>query len=231
MSDERRVMKDTGNSLLKRLGFSGEIIAARVSLVVVSVVLLLVKCELAGGSQPLELLLQQLSFSPLHLLYGLAIASVTLCFVQVCVYIANRLTPSALDEYLDVQHNREVDAETAETTEPVESTVVATVVIALLVGFGEELLFRGLLQPTFGLLIASVSFGFLHFASVRTWKASLFHAAVASGLGLLLGASVIYFENLWPAIAAHAAHNIWSKHPWDKPLFLHQDAEHGSGST
>lgn len=80
--------------------------------------------------------------------------------------------------------------------------------LALLAGFGEEVVFRGfllaVLTPAFGdpwtaLAVSSLAFGVLHvyqgpFGIVRT-----------ASLGALLGASVILDGSLWPAVAVHIA--------------------------
>jgi membrane protease YdiL (CAAX protease family) len=89
---------------------------------------------------------------------------------------------------------------------PIASSMNVTgiLVLALLSGIGEELLFRGLLQPWVGLLPQAVLFGFLH--QVRgpsrwvwvTW---------ATTVGLLLGGIFQLSGSLWGPIAAHALVN------------------------
>ncbi|UCH80600.1 MAG: CPBP family intramembrane metalloprotease [Nitrospiraceae bacterium] len=54
------------------------------------------------------------------------------------------------------------------------------VVISLLAGVGEELLFRGVIQVRFGIVFASVLFGVLHFVSPA-------YAIVTAIMGLYLG--------------------------------------------
>lgn len=80
--------------------------------------------------------------------------------------------------------------------------------LALLAGFGEEVVFRGFLLavliPAFGdpwaaLAVSSLAFGVLHvyqgpFGIVRT-----------AGLGALLGGSVVLSGSLWPAVTVHIA--------------------------
>lgn len=68
--------------------------------------------------------------------------------------------------------------------------------VAFMAALGEELLFRGALQPLIGLVPTSVIFGLLHATSVA-------HVILAGSLGLLLGWLFHWSGSLWPPIAAH----------------------------
>jgi membrane protease YdiL (CAAX protease family) len=70
------------------------------------------------------------------------------------------------------------------------------VLIALMAAVGEELLFRGALQPLIGLLPVTVIFGLLHFTSIA-------HVILAGMLGLLLGWLYQWSGSLWPPMVAH----------------------------
>lgn len=81
--------------------------------------------------------------------------------------------------------------------------------LALLSGFGEEILFRGVLQPRLGWLWASLMFGALHFPFrpiLIPW--SLF----ALAMGFVLAAFTEVFQNLWPAILLHFMINYLNLH-------------------
>jgi membrane protease YdiL (CAAX protease family) len=73
--------------------------------------------------------------------------------------------------------------------------------VALLAAFGEELLFRGALQPLIGLVPAALVFGILH-------ATSLPHIILASLLGLWLGLLYQWSGSLWPPIVAHLALDV-----------------------
>lgn len=85
--------------------------------------------------------------------------------------------------------------------------------IAILAGFGEELLFRGMVQgsigtwiggqwgPTVGLLAASALFGLLH-PITRTY------AVLAGLIGLYLGSLLLLGHNLLVPITAHAVYDF-----------------------
>ncbi len=78
--------------------------------------------------------------------------------------------------------------------------VFGAIVLALLSSVGEELLFRGAIQPFLGVWITSFLFGLLHLdadGNVCVWT---LWAVVA---GLILGAVVNVTGSLWPAIAIH----------------------------
>lgn len=75
------------------------------------------------------------------------------------------------------------------------------VIFGLLAGVPEEILFRGALQPTLGLLVTALVFGALH--------AVTFAYFVYAGLaGALLGALALWRGALWAPIAAHTAVDV-----------------------
>lgn len=91
------------------------------------------------------------------------------------------------------------------------------VILGLLAGIPEEILFRGTVQPALGLIPSSVLFGALHAAT----PAYFVYATVA---GLLLGGLTIWRDGLWSAIAAHTVVDIimflllmrtWQRHQAD----------------
>jgi membrane protease YdiL (CAAX protease family) len=85
--------------------------------------------------------------------------------------------------------------------------------ISLLAGFGEELLFRGVLQSALGdrigppwgiwmgLLVASVIFGMCH------WLTSTY-ALLATLIGIYLGALLLLTGNLIAPIVTHALYDF-----------------------
>ncbi len=73
-------------------------------------------------------------------------------------------------------------------------------VIAAFAGIGEEVLFRGVLQPRVGWLVATVLFGLAH-AITPTY------VIVAAILGGLLGQLQLIGGNLWAPIIAHALYD------------------------
>lgn len=86
----------------------------------------------------------------------------------------------------------------------------ASAALAVSTSLGEELLFRGVLLPAFGLVPQALLFGLLHPAGRRGWSYPLF----AAGAGFLLGGVVIATGRLAPAIAAHLLVNavgLWPR--------------------
>ena len=81
--------------------------------------------------------------------------------------------------------------------------------LALLSAFGEEILFRGVVQPWLGLWITTALFGVFHFPARRALIPWSFFAAV---LGLALGALVLQSGSLWPAILLHFGINYFNLH-------------------
>jgi len=75
------------------------------------------------------------------------------------------------------------------------------VLLAAVVGISEELLFRGVLQPRFGLLMSNVVFGVAH-------SISPFYALVAGVMGLYLGRLFELSGNLLAPIVAHGLYDF-----------------------
>ena len=66
-----------------------------------------------------------------------------------------------------------------------EATLIDIIVLAVVAGFAEELLFRGMLQPRMGLIASSLLFGLLHGPDHKLWPFALWAAAVGAGFGLV----------------------------------------------
>ena len=90
-----------------------------------------------------------------------------------------------------------------------ECTTVDIVVISISAGVGEEILFRGLIQPSLsdvigpllGLLVASALFGVVHLVTPT-------YAILAGLIGAYLGWLVMASGNLMLAIVAHALYDF-----------------------
>ena len=98
---------------------------------------------------------------------------------------------------------RQFEAELSKILVPLRVWEIGTV--SLLSGFAEELFFRGALQPTIGLLPASLLFGAAHLVPRHPfWPWSL-QAAFA---GFLLGSIYELTHQLYPVMLAHAVTNF-----------------------
>lgn len=84
--------------------------------------------------------------------------------------------------------------------------LVDLLLVAVVSGFCEEVLFRGVMQPKLGLPTASFIFALLHCPSPRFFSYGVW-VFVA---GLLLGWSFSATGNLWVPISAHCVSNIAS---------------------
>lgn len=81
--------------------------------------------------------------------------------------------------------------------------------LALLSAFGEEALFRGVLQPRLGLWVASTLFALLHFPVRRVLLPWTLFAFV---LGVAIGLLTEWAGSLWPAILLHFLVNYFNLH-------------------
>ncbi len=87
--------------------------------------------------------------------------------------------------------------------------------LGLLPGLSEELLFRGVMLPTFGLdlegvIFSSLCFGVLHLSSFRLWP----YVIWATIVGGALGASAVITQNLLVPVVAHIVTNLVSSCIW-----------------
>jgi membrane protease YdiL (CAAX protease family) len=88
-------------------------------------------------------------------------------------------------------------------------TIVQLAILSVLAGVGEELMFRGVLQPVLigwlgvviGIVLASTVFGLLHAVTVT-------YAVLATGVGAYLGWLTIASENLLVPIIAHSLYDF-----------------------
>jgi len=76
-------------------------------------------------------------------------------------------------------------------------------VISIAAGLGEELFFRGVLQPELGLVPASLIFGALHVGG----RATLVFGGWVTLMGAMLGGLAIWTGGLLAPIVAHAAYD------------------------
>ena len=81
--------------------------------------------------------------------------------------------------------------------------------LALLSAFGEEILFRGILQSWLGLWPAAALFAGLHFPYRR---AMVPWTVFALGMGMGLGWLTAWCGSLWPAILVHLSVNYFNLH-------------------
>jgi uncharacterized protein len=87
--------------------------------------------------------------------------------------------------------------------------------LGLLPGLSEELLFRGVMLPTFGfdavgVLLSSLCFGVLHLSSLKQWPYVVWAAIV----GGVLGTSALMTNNLLVPMVAHIVTNLVSSLLW-----------------
>ncbi|WP_449536787.1 CPBP family intramembrane glutamic endopeptidase [Ferdinandcohnia sp. Marseille-Q9671] len=71
--------------------------------------------------------------------------------------------------------------------------------LCLLISFTEEILFRGVIQTHFGLIVASVIFALLHVRYLYKWVLLL----TVIALSFLLGYIYELYQNLWITVFAH----------------------------
>ncbi|MBF2025376.1 MAG: CPBP family intramembrane metalloprotease [Oscillatoriales cyanobacterium C42_A2020_001] len=87
--------------------------------------------------------------------------------------------------------------------------------LGLLPGLSEELLFRGVMLPTFGydataIAFSSLCFGVLHLSSLKQWP----YVIWATIVGAALGTSALYTNNLLVPMTAHVVTNFVSSCLW-----------------
>ena len=81
------------------------------------------------------------------------------------------------------------------------SRVSDLIMISFAAGFAEELLFRGVLQARFGIVIASIIFGLVHFISPL-------YVIITALMGLYIGAFFYFTESLLVPIQMHFIYDL-----------------------
>ncbi len=76
--------------------------------------------------------------------------------------------------------------------------------ISVAAGIGEELFFRGFLQPLAGIVAASLAFGAAHVAGARMVTFGIW----ATGMGLVLGGLAVVTGGIVAPITAHACYDV-----------------------
>lgn len=111
------------------------------------------------------------------------------------------------------------------------ASVPMAVYLAVISAFGEEMLFRGAIQPFAGLALTSILFGLLHLGPNGSISAWSLWAMLA---GVLLGWTFNETHSLWPPIIAHFIVNFtgimalrrWVNKTQLQPTALHNHATH-----
>lgn len=78
-------------------------------------------------------------------------------------------------------------------------TIPEIFVLTFLISFSEELLFRGVLQTHFGIVISSIIFAILHFRYLSKWLLLIMVTAIS----FILGFVYEWTGNLWTTIFSH----------------------------
>ncbi len=80
------------------------------------------------------------------------------------------------------------------------------VLVSLASGICEEVLFRGVMLPLWGLTVSSLLFGFVHSPTLKY----LPYVVVTIGAGFLFGYIYMQTGSLWTPVIAHVLHNLIS---------------------
>jgi membrane protease YdiL (CAAX protease family) len=87
------------------------------------------------------------------------------------------------------------------------------VLVSILSGVGEEVFFRGALQPLVGLVVASLLFGALHVGPDRRYLVWTLWAVAA---GFLFGALYLWTGGILAPVTAHVLHNAATLLLWKR---------------
>ena len=141
-----------------------------------------------------------LTWQPMHLALGIGLG-LLVTLLSTIIYEVWEDYRVAANTYLEM------------VLKPLE--LVDVIWLGVLPGMSEELLFRGVVLPSFGmdtmgLIVSSLIFGILHMASLRHWQ----YAAWAVVVGVGLGAVTIATNSLLPAVTTHIFTNSLSGLLW-----------------
>jgi membrane protease YdiL (CAAX protease family) len=141
-----------------------------------------------------------LAWQPMHLALGIGLG-LLVTLLSTLIYEIWEDYRIAANTYLEM------------VLKPLE--LIDVIWLGVLPGMSEELLFRGVVLPSFGmdavgLIVSSLIFGILHMASLRHWQ----YAAWAVVVGVGLGAVTIATNSLLPAVTTHIFTNSLSGLLW-----------------
>lgn len=78
--------------------------------------------------------------------------------------------------------------------------------VSIAAGVGEELFFRGFLQPKLGIVIVSILFGLVHF--IFNFKKYFFVILIYVGIGFLFGLVYEVSQTLWVPVVFHVLYDF-----------------------
>jgi membrane protease YdiL (CAAX protease family) len=176
------------------------------SVMAVTAIILLVVAKIWQKLGALPLL--EVQFTPNGLLWGLGLAS-SIIAASSLIY---RLWPA---------YRRSADAYLELVIKPLIWPDL--VWLGLLPGLSEELLFRGVMLPAFGLnwfavIVSSCIFGALHLSGLQQWP----YVVWATVVGLALGYSALVTGNLLVPIVAHIITNLVASCLWKAGQLSHK---------
>jgi uncharacterized protein len=142
----------------------------------------------------------KLFWNPIHAGWGIGLA-ITITIASTVIYQVWQAYRESADFYLDL------------ILKPL--ALPDLIWIGLLPGLSEELLFRGVILPEFGMnwigvLLSSLCFGVMHMSSLKQWSYVLW----ATLIGGVFAWSVILSGNLLVPIVAHILTNLISASIW-----------------
>lgn len=128
-----------------------------------------------------------------HVVLGISIA---LGLVVLITLVENLLI------YTHIEQNENVQEYTEKLIGPLLTSIPGILTLGLAAAIGEETIFRGALQPRFGILLTSLLFALVH----SNYGLSI-STLIVFGLGICLGFVRVRF-NTTTAMIVHAAYNI-----------------------
>lgn len=110
--------------------------------------------------------------------------------------------------FVDRSFMQEVTSKYMEMIGPLALNRSEMLFISLSAGIGEELLFRGAVQPLIGIWPTAVLFIALHgYLSFKSWRISLYGLLMTGMIGLMGYATE--YVGIWSAVAAHTVVDIY----------------------
>jgi len=85
-------------------------------------------------------------------------------------------------------------------------SIFSALIISISAGIGEEFFFRAFLQNQFGIIVASVLFGVLHF--IGAMKENFILIVIYTIVGFVLGFIYSYYGSIWIPVFTHAIYDF-----------------------
>lgn len=130
-------------------------------------------------------------------------------YTQVGIGIAGGLVIAALAHFIvSLKFMTQINNRYVDMIGSLKLSKAEMIFISICAGVGEEILFRGAIQPLLGIILTSVVFVAMHgYLSIRDWRITIYGVYMTGAIALLGFATETL--GIWTAVTAHVVIDIY----------------------